>query len=449
MTAVSPRPAPKARDVAFAVVRDVFGAAQRGAVESLDYHLRKGSLDPRDRAFATELAYGAIERRRWLDYQLAPYLGDRAAKLPAMIAEILRLGTYQLRAMRVHPYAAVSESVALARRFGHPGTAGLVNAVLRRVSSEPERPVDDADFPDPDDALGTRTSLPTWLVRSWRERFGDARIEAICRGVGTHAAVALTVDRRRATREEVQELLAGHGIAATPSPFARDVLVLAHAAPTPAILDAVGDRAQPQSEAAAFAADLLDPQPGERILDACCGRGNKTLQLVGMTGDPASIVAVDVDERKIARARERLAARDASAVDLRTADVRDLPVEETFAGAIVDAPCSGIGIVGRQPEARWRKRPDDGARLAPLQASILAAVAGRIVPGGRLVYAVCSTDRREAEDVVEPFLAAHPAFARAPLPGRYAPLADAAGDILVPPGIDGRDGFTLTVLARR
>lgn len=124
MTVLSTRPAPRARDVAFAVVRDVFGPAQRGAVESLDYHLRKNELDARDRAFATELAYGTIERRRWLDYQLEPYLGARAAKLPAMIAEILRLGTYQLRAMRVHPYAAVSESVALARRFGHPGRRG-------------------------------------------------------------------------------------------------------------------------------------------------------------------------------------------------------------------------------------------------------------------------------------------------------------------------------------
>ena len=136
------RPAPSARNVAFNVIRDVFGPDARGAAESLDRHLRKSSLDPRDRAFVTELAYGTIERRRWLDWQLEPYLGARAAKLPQMIAEILRLGTYQLRAMRVHEYAAVSESVQLARRFGHPGTAGLVNAVLRRVSTDPERRVD-------------------------------------------------------------------------------------------------------------------------------------------------------------------------------------------------------------------------------------------------------------------------------------------------------------------
>ena len=124
----------------------MFGPEARGAAESLDRHLRKSSLDARDRAFATELAYGTIERRRWLDWQLQPYLGARAAKLPQMIAEILRLGTYQLRAMRVHEYAAVSESVQLARRFGHPGTAGLVNAVLRRVSTRSRTPGDGRRF---------------------------------------------------------------------------------------------------------------------------------------------------------------------------------------------------------------------------------------------------------------------------------------------------------------
>jgi 16S rRNA (cytosine967-C5)-methyltransferase len=449
MTAVSTRPAPRARDIAFAVMRDVFGPAQRGAVESLDYHLRKSDLDARDRAFATELAYGTIERRRWLDHQLEPYLGARAAKLPLMIAEILRLGTYQLRAMRVHPYAAVSESVQLARKFGHPGTAGLVNAVLRRVSSDPERPVEESAYPERDDVLGTRYSLPTWLMRSWRERFGGDRLEAICEGIAAGAATALSIDRRRASRDEVLAALTAAGLTAAPSAFASDVLVIAGAAPTPLVLEAVGDRAQLQSEAAAFAADLLDPQPGARVLDACCGRGNKTLQLVARTGDPASVVAVDVDERKLTRARDRFAARGAAAVDVRCVDVRELPDGETFAGAIVDAPCSGIGIVGRQPEARWRKTPEDGARLAPLQAEILAAVAEHIAPGGRLVYAVCSTDPRESDGVVEPFLATHPAFVRAALPERYQPLATGAGDVLVPPGIAGRDGFYLALLERR
>jgi 16S rRNA (cytosine967-C5)-methyltransferase len=443
------RPAPSARNVAFAVIRDVFGPEQRGAAESLDRHLRRSSLDPRDRAFATELAYGTIERRRWLDWQLQPYLGARAAKLPQMIAEILRLGTYQLRAMRVHEYAAVSESVQLARRFGHPGTAGLVNAVLRRVASDPERPVTDDDFPAPDDVLGTRASLPTWLVRHWRERFGAERLDAILAGVNAPAATGVSIDRRRTTRDEAIARLAEYGIAARPSAFAADAIVVTVAVPAPALREALGDRAELHAEAACFPVDLLDPQPGARILEACSGRGNKTLQLAGATGDRATIVAIDADARKTARAQARLAEAGIASVELRTADARELEAGATFDAILVDAPCSGIGIVGRQPEARWRKTPDDGARLAPLQRELLEAAGGALAPGGRLVYAVCSTDPREGEGVVDPFLAARPDFVREALPARYAPFATSAGDVLVAPGIEGRDGFFIAVMRRR
>jgi 16S rRNA (cytosine967-C5)-methyltransferase len=443
------RPAPSARNVAFAVIRDVFGPEARGAAESLDRHLRKSALDPRDRAFATELAYGTIERRRWLDWQLQPYLGARAEKLPQMIAEILRLGTYQLRAMRVHEYAAVSESVQLARRFGHPGTAGLVNAVLRRVSSEAERPVEDGDFPAPDDVLGTRASLPTWLVRHWRERFGDERLMEIVAGVNAPAATGLSIDRRRTTRAAAIALLAEYGITAQPSPFVADALVVAATVPAPALREALGDRAELHAEAACFPVDLLDPQPGERVLEACSGRGNKTLQIAGAMDDRGTLLALDNDPRKTARAQARLSAAGFAAVEVRTADATALEPGATFDAILVDAPCSGIGIVGRQPEARWRKTPDDGARLAPLQRSLLDAAAGALAPGGRLVYAVCSTDAREGEGVVEPFLAAHADVERAALPARYAPFATPAGDVLVPPGIEGRDGFFIAVMRRR
>jgi 16S rRNA (cytosine967-C5)-methyltransferase len=321
--------------------------------------------------------------------------------------------------------------------------------VLRRVSEDPERPVNDADFPSPDDVLGTRFSLPTWLVRMWRERFGAERLPAILAGVNGPATTGLSIDRRRGTREATIARLAEHGIVALPSPFAVDAIVFDGSVPTPALQAALGDRAELHSEAACFPADLLDPQPGERILDACSGRGNKTLQLASATGDRATIVAIDSDARKIARAQARLVAAEIASVELRTADAAALDGSETFDAILIDAPCSGIGIIGRQPEARWRKTPDDGARLAPQQRALLDAAARALAPGGRIVYAVCSTDPREGEGVLDPFLAAHSDFERAPLPARYAPFATPAGDVLVPPGIDGRDGFTIATVRRR
>lgn len=428
-----------AREVALQVCRDVFGPNPRGAREALDYRLRKTLLEPRDRAFATELAYGAIKMRRYLDFELQPFVGDRAKTLPQPIAEILRLGAYQLRAMHgVEAYAAVSESVGLARKYGHKGTAGLVNAVLRRVATEPSREAD----------LATRVSLPTWIVNHWRERFGEDRLDAIVAGVNAPAPVGLSVDPRRGSRDDARAALAEAGIAASPSAYASDVLVLDPGAPASEVERLAQHRWHLHAESAAFPVDILDPAPGMRIVELCCGRGNKTLQLAGRARDGATILAVDDDARKIAQTAARLEAAEIASVALVTADATTMRAAADADAVLLDAPCSGLGILGRQPEARWRKQPDDPVRLAGLQGTLLAAASGSVKPGGTLVYAVCSTDRREGDEVIDAFLGAHPSFARDPVAARYAPFFTAAGDVLVPPGIEGRDGFFIARLRR-
>lgn len=437
---MSPRAAATtAREVALQVCRDVFGVQPRGAREALDYRLRASHLDPRDRAFATELAFGAIKMRRYLDFELQPFVGDRTKSLPQPIAEILRLGAYQLRAMRgVEAYAAVSESVGLARKYGHKGTAGLVNAVLRRVAEAPPREAD----------LATRVSLPGWVVAHWRERFGDERLDAILAGVNAPSPVSIVVDQRRIARDDARRELAEAGIVTMPSSLARDVLIAEPGTP-PGEFEALAQhRWHLQGESAALVVDVLDPQPGARVVDLCCGRGNKTLQIAARMEGRGSVLAVDADERKVAETSARLDAAEITCVSLVTADVTAMRGSGDADAVLLDAPCSGLGILGRQPEARWRKRPGDPARLGPLQGRLLESAAACVRPGGVLVYAVCSTDRREGEDVIDAFLETHPGFARASFPERYAAFAAASGDVLVPPGIEGRDGFFIARLTR-
>jgi 16S rRNA (cytosine967-C5)-methyltransferase len=447
MSVAAPKRPVDSREVALQVVRDVFGEQLRGAREALDYRARAAAFENRDRGFATELAYGTIKMRRWLDFQLAPFLGARANTIPRPIAEILRLGVYQLRCMNsVETYAAVSESVGLARRYGHKGTAGLVNAVLRRVAEAPvrEAPGDD------DDALAIRASLPTWIVARWRARFGNALLADILAGVNAPAAIGLSVNLLRATRDAVVVALAEAGIAAGPSAFARDAIVIEGHSPSTALEKLAAGRWESHAEAACFPVDILDPQPGDRIYEACSGRGNKTLQIVERIGVSARLESVDLDERRVTRARERLIAVGASGSTLIVVGDAAQPQGEADCDRVlVDAPCSGLGIIGRQPEARWRKDPADGERLAPMQSAILAASAGRLKPGGSLVYSVCSTDARECEAIVDGFLSARPDFARAPIPPRYKPFFSPAGDVRVPPGIAGRDGFYIARLTRR
>ncbi len=431
--------ATSAREVALLVCRDVFGPHPRTAREALDYRLRKADLTPRDRAFATELAYGAIKLRRWIDFELQPYVGERAKTLPQPIAEILRLGTYQLRAMRgVEAYAAVSQSVGLARKYGHKGTAGLVNAVLRRVAAEPSR---EADF-------DTRASLPSWIIAHWRERFGADRIDAIVAGVNAPPAGGICIDLRNATLDEAQRALTEAGIDARPSAFAPDALVLLSSAPSAELERLAEHRWHVQAEAATFPVDILDPQPGQRIVELCCGRGNKTLQIASRTRDGATHLAVDRDPHKIALISARLEQAGIASVALVAADAAAMQPTADADLVLLDAPCSGLGILGRQPDARWRKQPSDPPRMAELQAALLRAAAGCVKPGGTLVYAVCSTDRRECEGVVDAFLAEVGDFGRDDVPARYAPFRTPPGDVLTTPGIDGRDGFYVARLKR-
>jgi 16S rRNA (cytosine967-C5)-methyltransferase len=172
------------------------------------------------------------------------------------------------------------------------------------------------------------------------------------------------------------------------------------------------------------------------------------LQIVSRTGDAGTVLAVDDDPKKLAQTAARLTAAGIGSVALVAADATALRAQADADAVLLDAPCSGLGILGRQPEARWRKEPEDPARMSALQRRLLSAAATGVRPGGALVYAVCSTDRRESEDVVDAFLAERTDFARGALPAHLTPLATPDGDVLVPPGIDGRDGFFVARMLR-
>jgi 16S rRNA (cytosine967-C5)-methyltransferase len=431
-----------ARGLAFNVLSDVFGPEQRGAHASFDVRARQSHLDARDRAFAAQLAYGAIEQRRLIDWYLAPYLTGRDKPLPAPIAEILRLGVYQLRFMGgVDKHAAVYETVNLALRHGHRGTAGLVNAVLRRVSADDVAAPDPTDFGSENDYLGTAFSLPTWIVAQWGREFNGQR-ESMLKGVNAPPQAALRVNALQGEVAAAQEALAGEGVRSRRSPFVAECLILEGGERGD---DAAG-RWSVQGESACMPVDLLAPQPGERVLELCSGRGNKSVQIAARMDNEGVLCCVELDARKARVLAERLETAGVTCAALVQGDARTAELPQAQA-VLLDAPCSGLGILGRHPEARWRKKPDDAPRLAVLQAELLEVAAGRLEPGGRLVYAVCSTDPREGRELIESFLERRPEFGRAPLPERYAPFVR-GGDVVVPAGVEGRDGFYIASLVR-
>lgn len=439
-----------ARELALAVVRDVFPppgtrAPERGAQASFDYRARRTDLSDRDRAFAAELAYGAIKMRRALDWHLEPFIGERAAKLPPAIREILRLAAYELIYTRADVHATVFEFVNLAKRSSHRGLANLVNGVLRSLlragPAEPRR----ESFADDAEYLGTRSSLPSWLVRQWRAVFGDDAA-AICAAVNEPPQSAIVVNTLAASRDDTAGRLAALGVETRPSAFVAEALLVERGP----VWKAGGDGAWwTQSESSAMAVDVLGPEPGEAILDVCSGRGNKALQIGARLAGHGLLTCVERDERKAATLMRRLdEAGVAAAVVTGDATAELLEAEQRFDRVLVDAPCSGVGVVGRHPEARWKKDGADGERLALTQRALLERAARHVHPGGALLYAVCSSDPRETTEVIDWFLARQN-FERGLIPAAYGPLLTPDGDVLVPPGLEGRDGFYFARVERR
>lgn len=438
------------REIALQVVRDVFapaGDAQpRGAQESLEYRFQKNAVDARGRAFATMLAFGAIKMRRLLDWYLQPYLGAREKPLPPVIAEIVRMGAYELKLTASAPHAVVSEWVGLAKRYGHRGTAGLVNAVLRGLQRDEPRGPQRGEFADDDEYLGTAFSYPTWLVRQWRTTFGDEKLEQILESGNARAQTSVTVNRAKTTREAVMQWFVQQGAHAQLSEIADDAVLVSDGA-----LALRGEREAAgawwvQSESSAAVVDVLNPQPGESVADACSGRGSKALQIAARLEGSGAPVCVDRDARKLAVLERR--ARDAGLAIAAVCGDATLPIlPQQCDRILLDAPCSGSGVIGRHPEARWRKRPDDGERLALVQRALLEALTARLFEGGALVYAVCSTDPRETTEVVDAVAGAQN-VRRGLIPARLSAFETDRGDVLIPPGIGGRDGFYIARLER-
>lgn len=424
------------------------------AAEHLDRALRNADLRPADRAFATELAYGTLKMRRSLEWSVERFVTRPFAQLEPRLRWILLLGAYQLVYLdRVPAHSAVDESVRLARASGHKGIAGLANAVLRKVAVEKPRP------PVPTRnggtaALGLYASLPDWIAAHLIERFGFDDALRAAQGMNGPPARALRLDLRRESAQAFIARLTAGGVKAVPGRYGiPECVVIERLGDGFAVREAIeSGQARWQSEESQLAVHLLDPHPGEAVLDVCSGRGVKTTMIAGRLQGDGALWCVEDDDKKVAVLSKAAAGDPSHVIHVVRADARTEypePVPPEFDAALIDAPCSGLGVLGRQPDARWRKRETDPARFASVQAAVLRQAAGRVRSGGRLMYVTCSTHPREDESIVDAFLAEHPQWRAAPLALPESSAIRKVGDYaLTLPGVDGADGFFYALLIR-
>jgi len=436
------RPASPAREVAAHVLERVEVDASF-ADSALETELTSRHLETRDAALATELAYGTLRWQRYLDWILAPHSRRRLESLDPRVRVLLRMTAYQIAFLeRVPAFAAVNDAVTLAPRT--PGVSAFVNAVLRSFARRGAREREPAPPRNPREALAARCSFPTWIVERWVARYGREDAELLMRALNERPPLTLRANRLRTTREALGRRLADEdGLDCRPTRLAPEGLVVGPGG-APGEWRAFADGGfAVQDEASMLIARLLAPEPGSTVADVCAAPGTKTTHLAELMDNRGRILAFDRERARLARVGEAAARLGISIIDTRDGAVEALAPEFRGAcdGVLVDAPCSNLGVLRRNPEVKWRRQPSDLALASRRQADILGAAATMVRPGGRLVYATCSLEPEENDAVAQAFLAAKPDFRVDPPEGFPLPL-DSDGWLRCLPHRHGTDGFS-------
>jgi 16S rRNA (cytosine967-C5)-methyltransferase len=376
-----------AREVARRVLDRV---AKEGAwaTPALDGELARAGLDERDRRLAAELVYGVLRHRTRIDRAIAAHADLK--KTPPRVVTALRVAAYQLLFLRVAPYAAVDDAVATARDVAGAKLAGFANAVLRKIVAQKEPPLP----ADPRERLEIEHSLPRWILDELDAAGGLAHAAAF----GDPAPIVARGNRRRTTRDKLIEHFNAAGVTATP-------VDIDHRTDMALRLEGLGDPARSpsflagqwtvQDAGAQLVAHVAAPRAGMRILDACAGVGGKSTHLAELADDAAAIDAADQNATKLGLCGETASRLGLTSIRRHAVDLLGTDLPGPYDLIVLDAPCTGLGVLRRHPDAKWRLKRDDVARMAALQAQLLDAVVRRLAPNGVLVYSVCTFTRAE------------------------------------------------------
>jgi len=420
----------------------------RGAWADAALGARLKGLSPADAGLCSRIVYGVIQNETLLDFYLSGLCSQKLERLQPPLADILRIGAYQILFLdRVPDSAAVHTSVELAKDAGRGQAAGLVNAVLRRLCREKE---DLPAIPDRDEAkyLSIRYSCPKWFVKRLLALLGREGAEAFLTASGGQPPAAAQVNTCRFSAEEALQALADEGVRAERHPWLADCLLL-HGMGDLERLRAFQDGMiyiqDPAARLAVLAAEL---RPGSRVLDVCAAPGGKSFAAAIAMGDRGEVVSCDLHENKLKRIQEGAARLGLSSIHTAAADGRVCREEwlSGFDAVLVDAPCSGWGILRKKPDIR-RKKAGDLFTLPVVQSAILENAARYVRPGGTLVYSTCTVLPEENEEVTNAFLGTHPEFSRESftLPG---PVGRAEGQTALWPHLHDTDGFYICRMTR-
>jgi 16S rRNA (cytosine967-C5)-methyltransferase len=378
----------------------------------LDNFLNRSSLSSPDRALLTQMVYGTLRWRGRIDWHLSQVLPRPLSRMNPYLRNLLRLTLYQLFFLsKIPSYAAVNEGVELAKRYGGAKAGSLINGVARRILREKHT----LHLPDSKEdlipALSINFSHPEWLVRIWLNYFGQEETEALLKANNDESPFTLRVNQIKATREALLARVTASGFDAVPTPWSPLGIRVKATAAVDQLPEFQVGAFQVQGEASQLVGFLLDPKPGERVLDACAAPGGKTTHLAELMRDQGEVIAVDISARGLEKVKENVQRLGLKSVRTVAADVSK-GLEGSWGGPydriLVDAPCTGLGTLRSHPEAKWHRQERDILRLSRLQKRIVQQVTPHLKPGGTLVYSTCTLAPDENEGVIDDLLDRHP-----------------------------------------
>jgi 16S rRNA (cytosine967-C5)-methyltransferase len=421
------------------------------------YFKEHPELDSRDRALITELVYGVLRWQGRLDWLIDQHISVRPAKIDLPVRLILRLATYQLLFLdRIPAAAAVNEAVKLAKTNQPQHVVRFVNGVLRTIARKSHDLTEAYPEEDPAQRFAVQYSYPVWLIQRWLSELGYEETEALCRASNQVPPTSVRINTLKTTAEVMASQFMTFGFDVVPGKLAPEALHLRKIRTDLSSLPPYQEGGfQVQDEASQLIGHLVKPQPGERVLDACAGLGAKSTHLAQLMENKGNIKAIDNQGWKLTRLMENARRLQIVCIEPLETNVLDLEIsgkDDCFDRVLLDAPCTGLGVLRRNPDIKWKVRAKDFYRLHRLQLEMLARLANLVRPGGVLVYATCTLSPEENESTVQAFLNQDGDFyqesARAFLPPGCESAVDDSGALRTWPHRHGVDGFYAARLRR-
>jgi len=371
---------------------------------ALNHAIETNPISSQDVGLLTQLVYGTLQRKLTLDFYIDGFV-NKNKKLETWVRQLLRISFFQLAFLdKIPEHAIVSEAVEIAKIRGHKGIAGFINGVLRQALRKGLPNLNEVK--DEVERQALKTSHPAWLVKRWIGFYGPSIAEEICEMNNTPPTVSLRVNRLKTTPEEVIEELTEEGMEVEKGQLSEAAVIINRGK----IVDHAAykeGRVTIQDESSMLVALALDPQPDVKVLDACAGPGGKTTHIAELMDNKGSIIGLDIHKHKTGLIEESANRLDIDTIQTQVLDARkaiEMFEEESFDRILIDAPCTGFGVIRRKPEIKYQKTQKDVENIARIQQGILASVAPLLKKGGKLVYSTCTIDREENIGTAEAFL---------------------------------------------